>query len=796
MFKSSRWIQNVPMQIGIVATISLLVSQPIQAQSITEDLGFSESGVNDLGFAGADVCVPNIIDVPPILKNALVGASDELSTTVEADAILTSSEDEIRLSGNAQVTQGKAGIFADEIQFNQQTYALKAQGNVIFYSENGDEIVAEELDLEVDTFIGSAQNAVLQFSANKLDYPIRSHYRFAEDYSMFAPFSNQVGENLNEVADENTYVKSHAKADDVDFEGQEYQLLYNGTLTSCADGSEAVLLTAKEIELDHATGIGSAKSLTVRFQKVPIMYFPRITFPINNERKTGFLSPKLGFKDRSGTVLSLPYYINIAPDHDATVTPTLITKRGLQVYGEFRYLNPQSDGALKAEFLPSDKIFGENRHALSYKHNHRFGENNRWRGDVNFQEVSDTSYFNDFSSDVDGSARTYIPQTANLNYSDRRFNLRMRVSAYQKVNSSVTSRQPYERLPQIDFDLRQQRYGKFAYGADSELTTFVHDDAIVSGRTVRPAGSRLYVAPYVSLPLRKIYGFITPKVSLHTINYSLNQSATGDDSPSVAVPIASIDSGLYFDRFIHRPNTTYKHTLEPRLFYVNIPAETKQNTFPDFGTGGGTISSYSGSLREDRFSGNDRIGDTHHLSVGLTSKIINDDNGKQKFSINFGQVFFFADREVLRTPTSSLDTKNKSDLFINANASFADDWSLRSSATYSNANNELARLSLTANYNHSLRRKGSVAYSRSANNSGHLNVRMETPIAPHWQFEGRADYSLERNEVRVLDTGIFYDGCCWATGLTLQRRLRNGELENQYLITFELDDLGRISSEK
>ena len=793
--------------IPAVSRISVTVSI---ATILTASQGANaQSGSNDIGFADINICNPGTIDLPQSLVDAPTGNYDEQPTSIEGDEIQTEDGNTIKLLGNAFVVQGDRGVFADEINFNNDTYQAGAKGNVKFFTGNGDEIGAESLELEVDTFIGTANNATIRFADNNPYITAREHYGFTEDYSIFAPFRNKIvvtedeetvdGENVDgekvPVLDPNIYVRARAKAETMDFEGKEFQTLYNATLTTCNEANNSVLLSAKQIELDHVEGIGSAKNMTVKFKKVPIFYFPSVTFPINDERKTGFLFPSVGYEDESGTILGVPYYINIGPQHDATVTPRLLSKRGVQLYGEYRYLTEKGRGDIKGEYLPGDDVFGDDRYAISFFHEHKFNQN--WEADVDLQDVSDTSYLSDFSSDVDVRSSTYIPQNATLDYFGDKLRFSARASAYERVNEDVSvSGQPYERLPQVTLNLREQQFNLFAFGVDSEFTEYRHDD------NTRVDGSRLLIKPYIGMPLDEIYGFLKPKISFQSISYSLNNNPTGDDSPGDVIPIGSIDSGLFFERLIKRPSSTYVQTLEPRLFYVNIPQELDQQLFPDFDTGGGSTSSFSHFFRENRFFGGDRVGDTEQLSLGLTSKIIDDDTGLQRLNVSLGQVFYFEDRLVTLSPDDDPDTEDTSDFLAEVTAGLSDDWNLRAFGRWTAEETELEFLSFSADYFHSSRRNASISYSRTldtsdlvpSNDDEQLNLRIGLPMGERWQLDARTDYSIEDSELRTAEIGLVYDACCWALGLVAQRYRDDGDFKDRFLVTFELDDLGRIST--
>ena len=271
----------------------------------------------------------------------------------------------------------------------------------------------------------------------------------------------------------------------------------------------------------------------------------------------------------------------------------------------------------------------------------------------------------------------------------------------------------------------------------------------------------------------------------------------GDSSPSVSVPIFSIDSGLFFERIIKGKENVYLQTLEPRLFYVNIPERLEQEAFPDFDTGGGSTSSFSHFFRENRFFGGDRVGDTQQLTLGLTSRIIDDETGQEKFKISLGQVFFFDDREVDLIEDSPADTEDHSDFLAEASARVSEDWNFRTFARWSQERSELEQITFAADYYHSNRRNGSIRYNRNTtetSESQQLNFDVELPISDHWQLDAGANYSIEESELRSAEIGIAYDGCCWAIKLAAQRFLDNSEFKNRYIFSFELDDLGRVSS--
>ena len=777
-------------KVWLITAMAAVIGNDMVAPS-----AIAQSARQNLGFADYGICQPDTIDVPLVLKGSPEADQGQQQTNAVADQVQSLDNDEVEFNGNVQIVQGRQGVFADQVVFNRKTRIFEAAGNVKYYTPNGDELNAKSAEIEMDTFVGTAHNAGMRFVDHDPVFDQRQHTYFEEDYSMFAPFTKRTAvarraEDRLPAADPGTYVRARATAASVDFKGGDYQLMHDAVLTNCEEGNRSVELVAKQIELDHVRGTGTGKSMTVKFKGVPILYFPILSFPINDQRKTGFLSPGYGYEEKSGLILEAPYYINIAPRFDATVTPRILANRGNQLYGEFRYLTENSYGSIRGEFLPSDDVFDEqDRYAASINHKTRLGKN--WDLDVDFQDVSDSRYLSDFSSDVDLTSTTYILQKADLRYYGDAIDFKVKASAYKRVNDNVSiRRQPYERLPQAELDLKEIDLGPFRFEIDSEYTKYVHDD------TTRVDGARLRIKPHLSLPLERIYGHLTPEFSIQSISYDLENNPTGDDSPSVAVPIFSVDSGLIFERFFKRSDNVFMQTLEPRLYYVNIPDKLEQEDFPDFDTGGGSTSSFSHFFRENRFFGGDRVGDTHQISLGLTSRIVDDDTGKERFKLSLGQVFFLDDREVGLSPDSPAQTESRSDFLAETSASLNKDWRVRSFARWSADQNELEYISVSTDYDHSRRRNASIGYSQTTDVSKNLTFDFDLPVSDRWQLEADVRYALRESELRSATLGISYDGCCWAAKIETQRYPDGrGELKNRFMVVFELDDLGQISTQ-
>ncbi len=723
-------------------------------------------------FAGAAICAPNRIEIPAKLKNAPADGPIE----IEADDIETEGESIVILRGSAEVVRGSRGLYAERIVFHRDTYRANAEGDVVFYTANGDEIRAAKLDLEVDTYIGEGSDVRIQLADN-------------------------------DSVHDNTYARARATAQTVNFEGDDFQRLNHVTMTTCAEGNEDVQLSAEEITLDHAAGVGTAKAMTVKFKNTPIFYFPTATFPINDQRKSGFLFPAAGYANDAGIMVAAPYYFNLAPQYDATVTPRIWSKRGVQLFGEFRHLGENSRGDLRGEVLPSDNQYnGEDRYAFAYDYRHDFDE--RWRAILDWQTISDSDYPSDFANDADVVASSYIPKKAELDYFGKALRFNARAAAYDSADDTISrSDRPYDTLPQLALELKPRKLGLLQGQLDTQYSNFRHDESS------KIHGTRLRVRPSVSLPLVKNYGYIVPKVSVQAIQYSLNgterdRTRYPDDSPSVEIPVYSIDGRLFFERPFDGPSepgdASWVQTLEPRLFYLNIPEKRQQIEFPNFDSSAGSDSSFEHFFRENRFFGGDWVGDTEQLAVGVTSRIL-DNTGGQRLKLSLGQVFYLKDRKLVSSNTQDSDaqvsdaqanTETTSGWFGEVSAAISERWQVTGFARRKDDRGSLDAVRLSADYHRDARRNASLAYTFQDHFSEQINLAFQAPLGPRWQLHGSRAYSFKEDDVRSASIGFSYDGCCWAVRVAAQRYLDgDGAQNNRFVFTFELDDLGRINSQ-
>lgn len=706
------------------------------------------------GVATPAFCVPDTIALPSPAQ-APAGPGGQLAVELEGDQVDYQKDELVILRGNAQAKRGKGAVFADELKYFKKSDEVEATGNVSLYSEEGDLVKTDHLKLQVPTQIGDM---------DKADFQVADRKRKPRDKGKANVFARGTSEKTR-------------------FEGQEVMRLQNATFTTCVKGQDDVVLSASEMVLDHGIGQGEARNATLRFFGVPVFYFPWVTFPISSERKSGFLYPSIGFREDSGFMLSVPYYFNLAPNYDATVWGRWFADRGVQVAGEFRYLTQQAEGIVGAEALPGDDEFGDDRYAASWRHDHVFNEH--WTGLVDAGYVSDSRYLEDFRTNLNLTSSSYVPQLAQTRYVGPWGIFTGRVAAYQSVDDLITkANEPYDRLPQLLYRSVAPKgpYGT-RYGLDAEGVYFNH--------AVNVDGTRLDATPYLRLPLKEIWGFVEPKVSLRMSNYNLDNQAAGlDDSISRVLPVVSVRSGMYFERDTDFGGTPYTHTLEPEVFYTYTPFEN-QDDIPNFDTSAISYSNFSDLFRENRFFGSDRVGDNNQATLALTSRLL-DDEGRERIRARIGQAYFFEDREVNLTP-GKVETDSTSDVLGEILARLTDNWYGYTFINYDDDDSSIRSARVDAIYRRASRSYIDLGYSYRRDGDEQVIVNSEWPLAPRWHLMLSEHYSL--NDKQNLDTtiGVEYNDCCWIARVYGQYRVESdGETRNALLFELELPGLGRF----
>ena len=413
----------------------------------------------------------------------------------------------------------------------------------------------------------------------------------------------------------------------------------NVAYTACEPGNQDWVVHADDLKMNKKTGHGSAKNAWIEFKGVPIFYSPYLSFPMDDRRVSGFLAPSFGSTQKGGFNFSAPFYWNIAPNYDATLRPRYLTKRGILLAGDFHYLTKKSKGQVSAEYMPDDALKNKPRYLATIKNNTRFTPNISSNLDLNY--VSDREYFSELGNALSFPNFSHIRSYADTSYIDQGISLVGRIESFQTIDPRLTGRlRPYRRLPQFNLKLDHAFESAPANTSlESEYVYFQHDDSTL------PDGHRFNVKPSVSFPLQTTSAYVTPKLSLQHTQYLLNNQKDGAaDSIGRTVPIASIDSGLFFEKDLNIAGNSLLHTLEPRLFYLYIP-KVNQSDIPVFDTSLYDFQ-FDSLFRENRFSGVDRIQDANQITAALTSRFVDSETGLERLKLSMGDIFYFQNREV------------------------------------------------------------------------------------------------------------------------------------------------------
>lgn len=739
-------------------------------------------------------------DGESILSNdAPAEATDAL--VIDGDKLELHLDRKMRAIGNASISRGKQTILGDVIDYDIQNDTLQVTGNARINVGNA-QLSGLELHMQLSENIGEITDAsisMIETAETHKTQPItRSSEAFSKSLgnlqsqqiggesayttSSLTATGNETQDSLGVNSDLDSQPRSSQARGDAKailFEGQDKKRLKNARYTTCEAGVDDWYIKASEIELNDYTKSGEAKNAYIEFKGVPLMYTPWISFSFNNQRKSGLLTPTYGTTSKSGFELSVPYYWNISPNMDATLAARVLSKRGMQLQGEFRYLEDQFSGIDNLEYLPSDNQSGQNRYYANLKHQHNLGKG--WSAGYSLEKVSDDEYFADLSTRIVTTSRINLPQQFNVDYADDIWHFNALAQKFQTLDNLSF---PYERLPQMTLN------GNNYFGdVDANLyTQLVAFDSNKSAPT-KVTGTRFTLYPSISYPMNKSYGYITPKVGIHHTSYSLNNDPNKQNSQDRTLPIVSLDSGLFFDRDFKVSSRAYSQTIEPRLFYVYIP-ESKQSNIPIFDTSESDLN-FSTLFSENQFTGNDRVNNANQLSLALTTRLIETDTGTQRLSASIGQRYYFTDQKVA-LPGAPLRLSNSSDIIAGLTTNLKTKWNVDAFWQYNTDDSRSVRTTLTSRYNPEPGKTLNLSYSYRRDLLDQFDISGQWPLGQGWYGIARANYSLRESQVIETLAGIEYDAGCWQTRTVIQR-VSTATADANYAFFFQLE-LGGLAS--
>lgn len=557
--------------------------------------------------------------------------------------------------------------------------------------------------------------------------------------------------------------------------------------TTCPEDDLDWQLLGENLEIDPSAGFARARNVRLKFKSVPILWSPVFSFPIDDRRKSGFLTPQIAERDRTGLDLTIPYYLNLAPNLDLLLEPRLMQDRGFQFTSRFRYLLPNTEGQLDLEALPNDDRLNEARHFVRLQQESMFGD--RWQLETSIEDVSDSAYFEDLGDSLGVISQTHLDRTVDLSYFGERWSLVSRVQEYQTIDDLIVDAdRPYQRKPQMLFE---GRWGDRIVGFESTA------EAVDFDRSVGDTGWRLHSTQELQLRFGRPGLYLTPAVGFMQTNYRIDAPAPGiERSPSRGLPITSLDSGLRFERNAGSSGS-WIQTIEPRLLYVNVPYEDQSNLpvfdtiLPDF--------NLVQLFRKYQFVGGDRVADTNRVSVGMTSRLIESASGQERLSVTFGQTRFREPRRVM-LPDEAVTDSTRSNYVAELFVGLSPNWNLDLGYQWSGESNETVRAETRFEYRPKEDRFLGVGYRMRKNLLEQGDFSMVWPVSNRWRLIGQYSYSLLEKEPLERLAGIEYEACCWRLRLTSRRYIvrSTGETDDTFSIELELKGLarGRASPEE
>ncbi len=685
-----------------------------------------------------DAAQPQPLDGPwslrlaPQLEEHPVASGQRPATFVLGDSTTGTANQDIAAKGSAEVRHNTAIVKADALHYDEDTDMADAYGHVRI-TQNGNTFVGPEAHLKVESSEG---------------FMTAPKYHF-------------------------TLTGGSGSAERVELIDNERSVFTKGTYTACrCESDPAWYIKGTEFDFDTGADEGVAHNGVLFFQGVPIFASPWLSFPLSGDRRSGLLPPTFSLSSNNGFELSVPYYFNIAPNRDATITPRIISKRGVLTQVNYRYLSPNYTGQITGEFLPNDAITKTNRYALYIQHNQNFGGG--FGGYVYYNKVSDNTYPEDLSSTstqfINGLQTTY-QQEAGLTYNNGPWSVLARWQHWQTLAPSAP---PYGREPELNVKYAKYNVGGFDFGAEADYSRFriTTQDAT--------QGDRIVFNPYVSYSVVGPGYFVTPKVQWHFASYNLSNIGTGSPAGqpkdfTEQVPTFSFDSGLIFDRSVRVFGEDYIQTLEPRLYYVYTPYHN-QTFAPLFDTAESDFG-LAEIFTPNTFVGNDRIADANRITAALTTRFLNPATGDERARFVIAQQYYFRDQRVTLLPgQTTSEATTHSDLILGAALKLGAGFASETAFQYNADNNQLTKASVGFGFSPGTSRVVNVAYRYTRQNTTLTNEPInQILISGQWPLSHRvygvARFNYDLGGHRIVDglVGMQYDADCWVLGVGIQR---------------------------
>ena len=662
-------------------------------------------------------------------------ASDNAQLGVDGNA---------QLSGNVRVTQGDRRIEADDVEYDAKSMSFKVRGSVRY----------EDPVLRASGGSGDySQSGGAKFEGAKFELPERP--------------ARGAARRLQLTPD------GVVRLEEVEF-------------STCPDEQPDWQIRARRIELDTRARNGTGRNAAIEFKGVPILYLPYISFPLGNQRKSGFLFPSLGHTTRSGLQLAVPYYWNLAPNYDLTVMPSWYSKRGVDLGGDLRYLTTDNAGKLSVNLLPADDVANRDRHRVRLTH--RTDLWSEWRFTIDAENVSDASWFEDFGQGPQGTSTAFVERLARLSYRDVNWRLRGEVQQFQTIDRALAEvDRPYARVPRLvaNGNWLGGPSERIAYGFDAEVVNF--------DREVGVTGWRLDAAPTVGLDFSGAAFYLRPSAGYRYTQYSLSDTAAGqDDAPHRSLPFAAVDAGFVLERTAGRRDQR-RVTLEPRMLYLYTPYRD-QSALPVFDTGVPDLNLVQ-LFGTNRYVGADRVSNANQASVGLTGRLFDSRTGARFLAATIGQTYYFDPLRV-SLPGEAPRRSDQSDLVAELALTAYKDWNLDLGLQWNPQDSTQERSQVRVQYRPDDERVVNVGYRFQRDRLEQAEASAAWPLSRRWNLFARWTYDLQEKASLERFAGLEYKACCWRLRAVARRFVssRTGERDTAVYLQLELNGLASVGS--
>jgi LPS-assembly protein len=692
-------------------------------------------------------------------------------TFLSAKSIQGRTDYEVVAEGEAELRKIGTILDADRITYWQLDDEVEALGNV-------------RLQHERDVFTGPQLRMNVEENTGFFDHPTYTMPRT----TMVMP-GTTIGEFVTQPVP--VPVTGQGRADRIQFEGENVYRLKNGTYSTCEAGKQDWVATISDLRLDYNREVAEGENGTVIFKGVPILHSPWLDFSLDNQRKSGFLSPTVGSTSTGGPEVSVPWYWNIAPDKDATITPRVMQKRGVQWNLDVRDIGDSGtpipyDNTARFEFLPNDNLERKNRYGYALTRSQNFGYG--LAGNLSLNGVSDPTYFRDLSKPGAIAQTNYLLRQGSLTYTSSWWSASTMVQRYQMLQDPslppVTAL--YSRLPQIN--IAANRYdlpvgGVFNFAG--EAVNFEHPTSVT--------GWRRTMYPQLSLPLQNSFMTVTPKVGVSVTSYALDRQGAGvSNGQTRNVPIVSLDSSVAFERDAEVLGRSLTQTLEPRLYYLYVPYRD-QSKIPVFDTGLADFN-FAQIFSENRYAGGDRIGDANQLTAALTSRLLDPASGAELLRGALGQRYYFNDQRVT-LPGETPRTRRTADFLAAVSGLVMPKTYIDTGWQYNPQDKMTERLNVGARYQPELGKVVNAGYRYTRDLLGQIDVSAQWPLAGGWHLVGRYNYSTKDRQLIETLGGVEYDAGCWIFRLVVQNIATQAQHSTTSLfLQLELNGFSRIGS--